>query len=61
MRQDRRAARQARDAAGDTTTEAAGTGLTGLRDRVTALGGWMHVVSPPGGPTTLTVELPCGS
>jgi signal transduction histidine kinase len=42
-------------------TEAAGSGLTGLRDRVTALGGWMHVVSPPGGPTTLTVELPCGS
>lgn len=42
-------------------TEAAGTGLAGLRDRVTALGGWMHVVSPPGGPTTLTVELPCGS
>jgi signal transduction histidine kinase len=38
-----------------------GTGLAGLRDRVTALGGWMHVVSPPGGPTTLTVELPCGS
>jgi signal transduction histidine kinase len=38
-----------------------GTGLAGLRDRVDALGGWMHVVSPPGGPTTLTVELPCGS
>ena len=41
--------------------ETAGSGLAGLRDRVTALGGWMHVVSPPGGPTTLTVELPCGS
>ena len=27
----------------------------------TALGGRMHVVSPPGGPTTLLVELPCGS
>ena len=40
---------------------AGGTGLAGLRDRVTALGGWMHVVSPTGGPTTLTVELPCGS
>jgi signal transduction histidine kinase len=40
---------------------AAGSGLAGLRDRVTALGGWMHVVSPTGGPTTLTVELPCGS
>lgn len=42
-------------------TEAGGTGLAGLRDRVTALGGWMHLLSPPGGPTTLTVELPCGS
>jgi signal transduction histidine kinase len=40
---------------------ALGSGLAGLRDRVDALGGWMHVVSPPGGPTTLTVELPCGS
>jgi signal transduction histidine kinase len=39
----------------------AGTGLRGLRDRVMAHGGTMHVVSPPGGPTTLLVELPCGS
>jgi len=38
-----------------------GTGLSGLRDRVTAVGGWMHVASPTGGPTTLTVEVPCGS
>jgi signal transduction histidine kinase len=38
-----------------------GTGLTGLRDRITALGGVMHVVSPPGGPTTLLAEVPCGS
>jgi signal transduction histidine kinase len=38
-----------------------GTGLLGLRDRVTAIGGWMQVVSPPGGPTTLFVEVPCGS
>ncbi len=42
-------------------SESGGTGLAGLRDRVTALGGWMHVISPAGGPTTLTVELPCGS
>ncbi|HEX6418061.1 MAG TPA: sensor histidine kinase [Acidimicrobiales bacterium] len=40
---------------------AAGTGLRGLRDRVTALGGTMHLVSPPGGPTTLLVEVPCAS
>jgi signal transduction histidine kinase len=38
-----------------------GTGLRGLRDRVTALGGAMHVVSPPGGPTTLLVDVPCVS
>jgi signal transduction histidine kinase len=38
-----------------------GTGLTGMRERVTALGGNMYVISPPGGPTTISVELPCGS
>ena len=38
-----------------------GTGLQGLRDRVAALGGTMHVISPPGGPTTISVELPCAS
>jgi signal transduction histidine kinase len=42
-------------------TVGAGTGLVGLRDRVTALGGSLHVVSPEGGPTTLLAELPCGS
>jgi signal transduction histidine kinase len=36
-----------------------GTGLRGLRDRVTALGGAMYVVSPAGGPTSLLVDLPC--
>lgn len=40
---------------------ARGTGLRGLHDRVTALGGTMHVLSPTGGPTTLLVELPCAS
>ncbi|HEX6237762.1 MAG TPA: sensor domain-containing protein [Acidimicrobiales bacterium] len=40
---------------------ARGTGLRGLHDRVTALGGTMHVVSPAGGPTSLLVEVPCGS
>jgi signal transduction histidine kinase len=40
---------------------AAGTGLRGLRDRVTALGGTMHLVSPPGGPTSLIVDVPCAS
>ena len=38
-----------------------GSGLQGLRDRVAGLGGSMYVISPPGGPTTLLVELPCAS
>ena len=38
-----------------------GSGLQGLRDRVIALGGTMYVISPHGGPTTISVELPCGS
>jgi signal transduction histidine kinase len=38
-----------------------GSGLQGLRDRVAGLGGSMYVISPPGGPTTVSVELPCAS
>ena len=38
-----------------------GGGLTGLRHRVEALDGTLHVTSPPGGPTTIRAELPCGS
>jgi signal transduction histidine kinase len=38
-----------------------GTGLSGLADRIAAVGGWMRVLSPAGGPTTLMVELPCVS
>jgi signal transduction histidine kinase len=38
-----------------------GSGLHGLRDRVTGLGGRMDLISPPGGPTTLLVELPCAA
>ncbi|WP_308251268.1 sensor histidine kinase [Streptomonospora nanhaiensis] len=37
----------------------AGTGLTGLADRVAVMDGRMLVSSPPGGPTLLRVELPC--
>jgi len=36
-----------------------GSGLAGLRDRVGALGGTLVVESPPGGPTSITVVLPC--
>jgi signal transduction histidine kinase len=38
---------------------AKGHGLSGLADRVRATGGTLTVVSPPGGPTTIAVELPC--
>ncbi|MGP3990524.1 sensor histidine kinase [Streptomyces sp. 3N207] len=37
----------------------AGSGLGGLRSRVAALDGTLHIDSPPGGPTTVTAELPC--
>jgi signal transduction histidine kinase len=35
-----------------------GTGLTGLRDRVEALGGWLEITSPPGEGTLLVAEIP---
>ncbi|OZM76319.1 sensor histidine kinase [Pseudonocardia sp. MH-G8] len=38
-----------------------GTGLHGLADRVSGVDGQLRVDSPVGGPTVLTVELPCGS
>jgi signal transduction histidine kinase len=37
-----------------------GSGLVGLTDRVEALGGRLHVDSPPGHGTRLTAEIPCG-
>jgi hypothetical protein len=39
---------------------ARGTGITGLNDRVEALGGTISVRSPPGRGTTLHVRLPAG-
>jgi len=36
-----------------------GSGLVGLADRVEALGGRLHVESPPGRGTCLTAEIPC--
>ena len=36
-----------------------GSGLLGMRRRVAALDGSMTVTSPVGGPTVITVELPC--
>ena len=36
-------------------------GLTGMQDRAIAAGGSVRIASPTGGPTTVTVEVPCGS
>ncbi|GAB3951163.1 sensor histidine kinase [Streptomyces sparsus] len=41
--------------------EEGGSGLTGIRRRVAAHDGTLRLTSPPGGPTTLEVDLPCGS
>ncbi|MCI3933580.1 sensor histidine kinase [Streptomyces sp. AN091965] len=40
---------------------ARGTGLTGLADRLAILRGRLTVSSPVGGPTRLTVEVPCSA
>ena len=37
---------------------AEGSGLVGLADRIEALGGRLHIDSPPGGGTRLTAEIP---
>ena len=36
-----------------------GTGLRGIRSRLNAFDGTIAVSSPPGGPTVVTMELPC--
>ncbi|QXJ21287.1 sensor domain-containing protein [Actinomadura graeca] len=41
--------------------EKAGTGIAGIRSRIEAHDGRLTLISPPGGPTTLRMELPCGS
>ncbi len=38
-----------------------GSGLSGLGDRVAALGGHLKIDSPPGGGTRIQVDIPCGS
>ncbi|MFC8454546.1 sensor domain-containing protein [Kitasatospora sp. NPDC057223] len=38
---------------------AAGSGLTGLADRVAVVDGTLTVSSPPGGPTLIRLEIPC--
>jgi signal transduction histidine kinase len=37
-----------------------GSGLAGLQKRVRALDGRLDVISPPGGPTVIRAEIPCG-
>ena len=37
-----------------------GSGLAGLQKRVRALDGRLDVISPPGGPTVVRAEIPCG-
>ncbi|WP_182113574.1 MULTISPECIES: sensor histidine kinase [unclassified Actinotalea] len=41
--------------------EGAGSGVAGIRRRAEAHDGVLTLTSPPGGPTTLEVTLPCGS
>jgi signal transduction histidine kinase len=48
------------DGVGGAVVQRAG-GLAGLADRVKAVEGTVRLASPAGGPTTLLVELPCGS
>jgi signal transduction histidine kinase len=49
--------RVADDGTGD-ADPARGTGLQGLAQRASTVDGKLHVSSPPGGPTAVTVELP---
>jgi signal transduction histidine kinase len=44
-----------------TTVGSSSSGLAGLTDRVRAVDGQLYLVSPPGGPTVVTVDLPLGS
>jgi signal transduction histidine kinase len=37
-----------------------GSGISGLRRRIQALDGTLRVASPPGGPTVVRAEMPCG-
>jgi signal transduction histidine kinase len=40
---------------------ASGTGLRGVQRRLAAFDGELTIASPPGGPTTISLELPCAS
>jgi len=49
------------DGVGFRAREASGSGLTGLRDRIEAVGGALSISSAPGAGTTLAAELPVGA
>jgi signal transduction histidine kinase len=49
------------DGQGGATAEGDGSGLRGLVQRAAAVDGTVTIHSPPGGPTAITVELPCES
>jgi signal transduction histidine kinase len=49
------------DAGAGGASATAGGGLRGLADRIGAVDGNLLINSPAGGPTVVTVELPCGS
>jgi signal transduction histidine kinase len=49
------------DGRGGAASSGGGTGLRGLAQRVSSVEGAITVDSPPGGPTTIAVELPCES
>jgi signal transduction histidine kinase len=44
---------------GAATGRGGGVGLSGMADRVRAAGGTLTIESPAGGPTLITVEVPC--
>lgn len=59
--QDERLLIEVRDDGAGGAKAGGGSGLAGMSERVTALGGWMRILSPVGGPTSILVELPCAS
>lgn len=60
MRDDDRLCIEVRDD-GRGGADPSGSGLTGLRQRVEAVDGSLTITSPPGGPTIVRAEIPCGS
>jgi signal transduction histidine kinase len=61
LRTGARLALQVTDNGAGGADETRGTGIAGIRRRVLALDGTVDVTSPPGGPTTITAEVPCAS